>query len=727
MLQTLKHKKYQYYAVYFIISVLAFYQFVFFIHPPKYDVIDCYYPWRYFIGECLQQHTFPFWNPYQDLGYPIHADPSSGTWYPFVWVIGYCFGYNVYTIGLEIWVHVFIAAIGFYKLCKTLKFKDEVAFLAGLSYMLCGVFIGNAQHITYVISACWIPFLLNYYLRMAEEAHFVNSLKVALFLFLILTGGYPAFTFILFYLLTTFFVYFLSRKIIEKNKAEIIRFLKHHVLLIVVVLALSIGLLMSVYQVIPFLSRANGLTLAKALFCPFTPQSTISFLLPFAAITQLDFYQTDLSMTNAYFGIVLFVFFILGVVAKKDNVLKMFFVFALIALLVSFGGYLPVREFLFNYVPLMNLFRFPSTFRLFVIIGFVLVAANGLNQFLLQEWDNRKKLMLTITSLLLLFVVLIVFSRVSGYLSMADFVRNDLFVFSKTSAIRQHVAFQAGVQLVLLGALLMVVKKVNQLKYFVLLVALIISVDMLLSAQLNAPYTVYYKEFSSSETNTHVKKFPKGFPLLPDTAIASTNPNEMYFGPFWKNVNIFQKQISADGFNSFSFSGREALRDSIPMLYAQVLKNKIVYLSDEIHSQADLPKMQQDSTFTSKSLFFKATDYATLSGKNFQNTAGDIVRLESFEPSVFVVNTNTSKSQVLTLMQNYYTGWEAFINDKPATIYTSNKSLISVVLPAGNNSVSFVYKNKSVKVAAFISVCTLLSLIGILIFYSRKNRMQHEQ
>src|SRR3954466_14062687 len=99
-----KIKEYYFYLAFLAIAVLAFWQISFFIHPVKWDMIDCYYPWRFHIGECLQHGKFPFWNPYQDLGYPIHADPSSGAWYPFVWIIGYFFGYNIYTIGMELWL-----------------------------------------------------------------------------------------------------------------------------------------------------------------------------------------------------------------------------------------------------------------------------------------------------------------------------------------------------------------------------------------------------------------------------------------------------------------------------------------------------------------------------------------------------------------------------------------------------------------------------------------------
>jgi hypothetical protein len=529
----------------------------------------------------------------------------------------------------------------------------------------------------------------------------------------------------LFYLLFALFIYFGIKSIKGKNRKVFIRFILKNFLFVFVALLLSAGILVSVYMAIPYITRGDGITLSKALFGPFSPQSTISFLLPFVSIAHIEFYQTDLSMTNAYFGIIFFVFFAVGTFTKKGSVLKIFFGFALFALLASFGGYFPVREFLYDYVPLMNSFRFPSAFRLFVIIGFVLIAANGLNHFLLHEWNNRKKLITTIASLMLLFIVLIVFSRTQGYLSLLDFVKHDLFTFSKTDTLRQHVAFQAGIQIVLLGSFLLIVKKVNNVKTFVMFMALIVATDMLLSAQLNAPYTVYYNEFSSAESNAHINKFPKGFPMLPDTSIAANNPNEVYFGPFWKNVNTFQKQISADGLNPFSFKNHEALQVNTPTLYSKIIENKIVYLSDKIHSQEDLIKMQQDSSFTSKSLFFKAKDYAILSRDTYQTNVEDVATLTNFQPCAFAVNTNTSKPQVLTLMQNYYIGWEAFINDKSANIYISNQSLISVVLPAGKNTVRFVYTDNTVKIAAFVSISTLILLLTTLIIYSKKSTIKN--
>jgi len=60
------------------------------------------------------------------------------------------------------------------------------------------------------------------------------------------------------------------------------------------------------------------------------------------------------------------------------------------------GGALPVRTFLYKWVPLMNAFRFPSIFRVFFIIGFLLIAAWSFKALKSNYAVNKKKLIRTI-------------------------------------------------------------------------------------------------------------------------------------------------------------------------------------------------------------------------------------------------------------------------------------------------------------------------------------------
>src|SRR5438067_2281466 len=99
-------EKYKYHFFIAVVAMVGYWQVAFFRHTLKWDMIDQYFPWRYFVSECLRNHVLPFWNPYQHWGYAIHADPQSGVWYPVVWLISLLHGYDVYALQFEFMLHI---------------------------------------------------------------------------------------------------------------------------------------------------------------------------------------------------------------------------------------------------------------------------------------------------------------------------------------------------------------------------------------------------------------------------------------------------------------------------------------------------------------------------------------------------------------------------------------------------------------------------------------------
>jgi len=273
-------KSYFPYVVLLIVVLISFFQVAFNLQPLKFDTIDCFFPWRFYIGECLQNGQLPYWNPYQDLGYPIHADPSSGAWYPAVWLIGSTFGYSIYSISFEFLLHIYLAGVGMFLLARTLKFETKFALMAGIAYMLSGFFVGNAQHLSYIISGCWLPFIIQQYLLLIEEKKAIHALQAGLFMFLSITGGYPAVTIILTYLLLTFYLIHVISLIRSKSYKSILQFTIQNGLFLATTILCSAVMLVSVVQVSPYLSRLGNFNVEQALFSPFSPQSFISFLAP---------------------------------------------------------------------------------------------------------------------------------------------------------------------------------------------------------------------------------------------------------------------------------------------------------------------------------------------------------------------------------------------------------------------------------------------------------------
>ncbi len=704
-------KSYFPYVVLLIVVLISFFQVAFNLQPLKFDTIDCFFPWRFYIGECLQNGQLPYWNPYQDLGYPIHADPSSGAWYPAVWLIGSTFGYSIYSISFEFLLHIYLAGVGMFLLARTLKFETKFALMAGIAYMLSGFFVGNAQHLSYIISGCWLPFIIQQYLLLIEEKKAIHALQAGLFMFLSITGGYPAVTIILTYLLLTFYLIHVISLIRSKSYKSILQFTIQNGLFLATTILCSAVMLVSVVQVSPYLSRLGNFNVEQALFSPFSPQSFISFLAPLTTTVKSTYWDADLSMRNGYFGLIVLMFFLLGIFIQKPKPLRIIFWFGIFSLTASVGNYLPVRSLLFNHVPLMNVFRFPSVFRLFFILAAILTGIYSLHQYLTKTERKNWHYYLLIAVSFATFLILLFAARSHGYLGLQTYYKNNLFKEAISSTFWQNLAVNSLFQLSLLVLLGLTFWRIKNTAKFIATVIFLLIMDLVVSVQLVAPYTVFYEHVTAKEAQTNVARYPHGFPKQKAITIDSAAHLPGIGQPFWQNQQVFQKQISAEGFNSFSFTSYELLESDYPSLFKSVKASNLLTLSD-------LESLRNGSIFVDF-----GSDHLP---KKYNVVSGDTAILKDYDAASFHIETKVKNHCLLTLYQKEYTGWEATINGKGTPIFKSNLNFMTVELPAGKSKVVFNYRNPLLKGAFYVS---LLSIFGALIFILWKSiksiRLKH--
>ena len=472
----------------------------------------------------------------------------------------------------------------------------------------------------------------------------------------------------------------------------------------------------AIYQVSPYLSRLGDFSLEQALYSPFSPQSFVSFILPLVSTTHTDFFNSDLSMRNGYFGLFILLFFIIGLFSKKPIQLKVLFYFGLFSLTVAVGEYLPVREFLFKYVPMMNVFRFPSVFRLFFIIAGILTGV-----YYLQESFNRKvwtKKTLSIGAMIMsgFFLILFIIARSKGQLSLLSFIKNNLFIASEESTYWQNVAFQSIIQLLFLGIFLFVLWKFNDRKKILAAIILLTITDLVIATQLNAPYTIYYDKVTAKEATENVSKYAKGFPKLKDISIEEAGHLPLIGSPFWQNMNTFQKQISAEGYNSFSFTSYEFLESEYSQLFTAMKKNKLLLLSDSILPESKLKVYKKASLFTQNQIFLNEIDYDYLIQRAFEATKQDTAFVKEYDAARFEISTSLGSRRLLTLHQKYYKGWKATVNGKKARIFKSNLNFMTIMVPRGKNVVLFEYRNPVLKGAFYISASCFVFAIFVFIF-----------
>lgn len=706
------------YPVYLALAVIAYAGIALLQYSLKWDMLDCYLPWRYFAGESIQNGIFPFWNPYQHLGYPIHADLRS-VFYPEAVIMGLFGGYSVYALHFLFIFYLSLAGLGMYLLSGNFTRHYHARLAAGMVYLLSGFFVSHGQEMFGIIAATWIPFILHYFIRLQQQLHWDDLWKLAFFLFLQLSGGYQALSIMLLYLLLAIFAAQAIQFAVRKQWRNFTKLLTMNVALAAVVIVSVSVLIVTFLQVSPHIGRFGGTSLAEAQFMPFSPRSLISLLLPFAAVKDTAYFDTDLSMNNAYTGIIFLALYLLSWFRKKSILENIFWIFGLICIFAAFGRYTPVREWLYDHVPLMNLFRMSAFFRYYFLISVILLGSTGLGRLIEQPARYFRKLALMIALAAVAIALLVLHAR--QFVDFETFSPGS-FIFGlkhalETSTRHEHVIVHGIIQLlliVLLFAALVFVKKKGRGLLAVLIIFTVI--EMMVAVRLNFHVTVA-SDHKPKELQETLRKMPEAFPM-PDLSVPVKTNRDLKAGmhPLWRNTNIFTKTVSADGFNSFRLDAFESFRLNHPLLFETSLENPVIFLTDQIKPISAM----HDTLIHPDLIWVQDSVYENIHQLSGIKQDGDTIVLKKFDPNHIICEVSNDEAQALVLMQTDYPGWQVFLNGEPVQHFTANTLFISCLIPQGTHTVEFRYSNKPVLLAFYVSYLTFALIAFAIVFLTTK-------
>jgi len=674
------------YLILILVVIIAFWQLFFLQNGMKWDFVDAFLPSRYFFSESVLNNQFPLWNPYLLYGTPIYADLVS-VFNPEFWIIGNMFGYSNITLQFVFLAYVFIAGISFFYFLK--QFNADVQLSVGLSiaYMLSGFTIGNSQHVAFVCGYALIPFLIACYYQFVREINKTNFVRLSVALFIMIYCSYPALTIISGYFLLCIFIWYLIAN--RTDKVYLKKSVGYHLALLFVVILFSSTLILAYFQISPFLNRFNGLPIELAQKHPFSVKSLLSFLVPMSSGNDQQYFKTDVSFSNGYWGIIslaLFIFVLTKKAAQKESVLILFF--GLFALLASFGDQFFVRDLLYNFAPLMDKFQYPGMFRAFAIFGFL--AFTGINfKYYDFGFRDRKQIMLISTSIIAVLLIL-VFQANSRIENFAYFKSGLTFSEEISSATRfDNIIFQGIIQVLFLSVLILVTWKIKTVKHFSAALLFLFIADGIISTQLSAHYTVLSKP-NPIEFYKYLKSSPKGFPV-PDLNPIEENADRNAANEFtWMNNNVFPKKVTFDGLVSFKTDGYRYLSDIHPDLLEAIKKEPVVYFSNDVREDPFV------TDFKPNTVFVQTSDFERLSGKTLRSGKNDTLEINSFSPTKIEIKTSTEFSQMLIYQQNYYKGWKVFVDETEQDLIKSNFTHLSVLVPAGKHMVRFEYSNPGI-------------------------------
>lgn len=120
------------------------------------DTAHYYYPLLQFVLGQWREGRIPLWNPYDGLGTPLAADPTSLAFYPglVLAAIGRSVGEGV---NLFILGHLALAAWGSFRLARSWGAEPAAATLAAISYAFGGTILFQYSNLVYLVGASWLP------------------------------------------------------------------------------------------------------------------------------------------------------------------------------------------------------------------------------------------------------------------------------------------------------------------------------------------------------------------------------------------------------------------------------------------------------------------------------------------------------------------------------------------------------------------------------------------
>jgi hypothetical protein len=462
------------YFVFTILALIAYFPLWSFLMALKNDSLTLSYPLFHFFSDQLRTGSVPWWHYNVHLGFPLHADPGFPFWSPITWLFALA-GSSLYVFSFLLLFYILIAGYSTICLIKGLGLSPVAQISGAILYVLSGFFISHLEHLHYIFEAAFIPSCLHYFLKICDKPRLKNGVQLGISLFFLINSGYPSFTISAVY----FFTIMLALNLVfNKRYRQTI-----HLRAVFLYLATGISLafilclpyLCSVMELYPRFNRGGALSEVNTLTGGFTLKSLLSLLFPLASVLHPDFFKTDISWNNIFFGSIVLCLSIYGLLKVRHSAKLPLFFSGCLLLLLSFQGL--IKIFFFRYIPLFDHIHTNGGLRIYFILCMIAVAMMALDR-ILQTADVRPMRNIFFV-MLLVYTAAALWSYFTG--GFPDFSL-PLISLLKTLTIKQAILLQSLISLLIMLIALSVYRKLNWLW-------LVIYAEILCAFVINLPYT----------------------------------------------------------------------------------------------------------------------------------------------------------------------------------------------------------------------------------------------
>jgi hypothetical protein len=728
------------------------------------DVVRQLYPWRDLAMEMFKSGQIPLWNPYAFSGYPLLANIQSAVFYPLnilFLIFNAKAAWIIYILSQPILSFVFM-----YFFVRSLSLSKYAALFCGLSFGFIGYMATWFEWGVVGHSALWLPIILfgitKYFKNNSSKFLVLSSVGLACSVF---AGHIQTTTYVSLIAL----LYYIFCALIKENNLT-----KGFKIFISGIWFIFLALGIAAIQIFPSLELLQ----LSARNVPQSLEIFHRFQLPFSRLITIfasDFFgnpgvgnawRDNYAEFMGYFGIVTLVFAVIGCMNKERNKLIYFFL-SLSGLALMLALPTPFSEALTRFhIPVLDTSS-PARILFIFQFSFVVLAGFGIDEYLLKKDFARKGLFI----LMSIYVCLWVFVVVARFLPQATSIVPFLSVIKRNLLLPTIILMMTFI-LIYIGI------KNNKYKIITFFCFIVISgfeyqyflykfspfsplgyffpEQSLMSylQEKTPPDRIYGYGIGRIETNlpTQWRVFsPEGYDSLYikryGELINASYPKELA-----RSDALLQETLPTKDSNA-----KRVLMDITDVKYA-IYKNdlaptdflqqawrfplerfKLIYQNYkwEVHENLNaIPKASVfydfvvekddkqiiDTLFNpnfpyNKKLILEEIPYDISPTKNMSLTPSKIIY---YKPNEIKIDTDTKIDGLLFLSDNYYPGWNAYVDNIPTRIYRTDYSFKAIPIKSGKHIVYLNYMPKSYVYGALISVVSVMLACLIILNTNRK-------
>ena len=720
-----------------------------------------FYPWREYAFDMIRQGQLPLWNPYNGAGAPLIANYQSALFYPPNWsglMLPLAWSMSVTAVA-----HLFIAGWGMWAFTGRLCVPPVGRGISALAFGMTGYLVARLGTYPIISAAAWMPWLLWAALGVLTQGRHRDVGWLAAFAALQLLAGHAQTTWYSLLLIGIFTIWWLLAHRPSRRAATYMTPFPYHPVQsrrlgwLIVSLALAIGVaaiqLLPTAELLLLSQRSRGVDFDFAMNFSYSPARALNLLSPNVFGNPGDgSYATKGAFFEdaVYVGLIPLVSALAAVLSwlwgKARGLQRpvyfasvpLWLVVVLVAFVFALGKNSPVFPFLYNYVPMFDLFQAPVRWHIWTVFGLSVLAGIGVG-----AWGRGHWLFFGTRLAVAACIGAAVLAVLSPRFLPPDVATNDgVQVFIRAVTVTGVLGALAG---------LLTLRQPEQpdsrwYPWWSLAVLVVIAADLGYAALgLNPTVTpAFYDRLTPADYRPlraywpeDVEETVKFETYLPfdDYRVATDNWQEFRASGL-ANFNLLDRTYSLNNFDPLlvgHYAEYIDLIESNPQQRDSLLQAAGV--SSVYNSDGEPLPLEQPAArvwFAESGCFYytKAFLISSLLDTDWQSArqvyfpglgdyclsepttsaSGEILTMADYGNSV-VLEVAVERDSWLVLADTYYPGWTATIDGRPTEIFQTNLAFRSISVPPGAHVIRFDYHPWWLIPGALISIASLVIML----------------